>query len=150
MKDDNIEEFLNIYMHEIPAVFKRAVKDLNYQKQFNYHEERILGVLNCKEKCSMSKLSEIMVLPKSNITIYINNMVEKDLVERFRDENDRRLVLIRLTQKGKDAFQKEIQSKRNEFKKSFSNFRDEDILTLNECGNTIIEIFKKYAEEGGD
>ena len=52
---------------------------------------------------SMGQLASSLRLDNSTLTRTIDGLVGKGLVERLRDESDRRMILIRLTAAGKTA-----------------------------------------------
>lgn len=48
---------------------------------------------------TMTKIADLLDIPMSTTTGVVNRLV-KGYIERYRDENDRRIVLIRLTENG--------------------------------------------------
>ena len=57
-----------------------------------------------KEKISLVDLSGLLGLDKSTMSRTINNLVESDFVLRESDMENRRYVIIQLTEKGKRVF----------------------------------------------
>ena len=57
------------------------------------------------EPKNMSTVAKLMSVTVGTLTIAINNLVKKGYVSRVRSEEDRRVVLIFLTEKGKRAYQ---------------------------------------------
>ena len=57
-----------------------------------------------KEKISLVDLSGLLGLDKSTMSRTINNLVESDFVLRESDKENRRYVIIQLTEKGKSVF----------------------------------------------
>lgn len=49
---------------------------------------------------TMTKITELLDIPMSTTTGVVNRLVKKGYIERYRNENDRRIVLIRLTDTG--------------------------------------------------
>ncbi len=49
---------------------------------------------------TMTKIADLLDIPMSTTTGVVNRLVKKGYIERYRDENDRRIVLIRLTENG--------------------------------------------------
>lgn len=49
---------------------------------------------------TMSKITELLDIPMSTTTGVVNRLVKKGYIERYRSDNDRRIVLIRLTDSG--------------------------------------------------
>ncbi|NNJ29486.1 MarR family winged helix-turn-helix transcriptional regulator [Lacrimispora defluvii] len=57
-----------------------------------------------KEKISLVDLSGLLGLDKSTMSRTINNLVESDFVLRESDLENRRYVIIQLTEKGRSVF----------------------------------------------
>ena len=57
-----------------------------------------------KEKISLVDLSGLLGLDKSTMSRTINNLVESDFVLRESDMENRRYVIIQLTEKGRSVF----------------------------------------------
>jgi DNA-binding MarR family transcriptional regulator len=60
-----------------------------------------LDLLFKKGDLTMNELSRQMGLAKSTMTRIVNNMVREGWIEQVKNQQDRRLVNVRLTQKGK-------------------------------------------------
>lgn len=52
----------------------------------------------------MSDLAQVFSMTKSNITFLIDSLEKKELVERSRSNQDRRVIKICLTKKGEDIY----------------------------------------------
>jgi DNA-binding MarR family transcriptional regulator len=53
---------------------------------------------------NMTSIAKDLSITVGTLTIAINHLVKKGYVQRFRGTKDRRVVLVSLTQSGKDAF----------------------------------------------
>lgn len=73
-----------------------------------------------KGKISLVDLAGLLGLDKSTMSRTINNLVESDLVLRDLDTENRRYVIIQLTENGKNVFQN-IEASMNEYYKSIFN-----------------------------
>jgi len=73
-----------------------------------------------KGKISLVDLAGILGLDKSTMSRTINNLVELDLVLRDLDTENRRYVIIQLTENGKNIF-KNIEDSMNGYYKSIFN-----------------------------
>lgn len=56
------------------------------------------------EEKTMSTVAEALEITVGTLTTAVNKLVKKNLVTRMRDESDRRIVLIRLTEEGQVIF----------------------------------------------
>ncbi len=73
-----------------------------------------------KEKISLVDLASLLGLDKSTMSRTINNLVESDLVLRELDMENRRYVIIQLTEKGSSVF-RNIEESMDEYYKSIFN-----------------------------
>jgi DNA-binding MarR family transcriptional regulator len=62
-----------------------------------------LAAVDAAGPCSMSDLARQLALPAPLATRVADELVARDLVERFGDPGDRRRVLLRLSAKGRSA-----------------------------------------------
>jgi MarR family transcriptional regulator, organic hydroperoxide resistance regulator len=70
---------------------------------------------------SMSELSDKMNLNTSTMTRILDNLVRDRYVSREKEESDRRIVVIRLTEKGKEAALKLSNTVNDYYKKIIQN-----------------------------
>ncbi|MBI5375504.1 MAG: MarR family transcriptional regulator [Candidatus Schekmanbacteria bacterium] len=87
-----------------------------------------------KKKCTMSELARNAGVTMPSMTEVIDSLVKENIVERQRDENDRRVVLVELTEKGK-RMRKEFMDRRrleliNIFNRLDRNERKEFVESL--------------------
>ena len=75
----------------------------------------------------MSEIGRLVYISKSNMTSLIDKLVEEGLVERLPDKNDRRVINIALTDKGKDLLRNWRKHSNNEIKMNLSTLSDEDL-----------------------
>ena len=66
------------------------------------------------EKKMMSEVAKNLDITVGTLTVAVNKLVKKDYVQRFKSEDDKRIVLIGLTKKGRllyrvhDKFHKDM------------------------------------------
>lgn len=73
-----------------------------------------------KEKISLVDLSGLLGLDKSTMSRTINNLVESDYVIRESDMENRRYIIIQLTERGRSVFQN-IEESMEEYYKGIFN-----------------------------
>lgn len=73
------------------------------------------------ESLTMNELSDKMNLDSSTMTRVIDKLVRDNLIRRERDESDRRIVLVSLTDKGQEAAGKLRSSVNEYYRKIISN-----------------------------
>lgn len=91
----------------------------------------ILRNLSMEEATPMSELSRKISCVNSNITSIVGRMEEKGLVERVQDKEDRRVVKVNLTEKGKNLYRETVPTHYQYLKKMMDCFNEEDFEELN-------------------
>ena len=67
-------------------------------------EVHVIEFLGDKGSCMMREVAELLLVAVNTVTTIIDKMEQRKLVRRERDETDRRIVMVRLTDKGKEAY----------------------------------------------
>jgi len=102
----------------------------------------ILELLAERESSNMSELSKTLNLTMPAATAIVDKMVELGLVKRDRPAEDRRVVDISLTKKGKDSAKKVIKSRHDVIKEIFSVMTEQEkkqyLMLLNKVYTCII------------
>src|SRR5207245_3402464 len=83
------------------------------------------------EGIPMNALAERILYSKSGFTRVVDRMEEAGLVQRVRPENDRRSILVLLTDQGRTTMERARRHHRHGIEKHFSShLADTDIKTL--------------------
>lgn len=93
-----VDLFKNILDIEEQALKDRGIADLSMNEM---HTLEAIGYESIK---TMSETAEILKITLGTLTTSINRLVKKGYVRRLQDEKDRRIVLIKLTDSGQEAF----------------------------------------------
>lgn len=72
-------------------------------KDISVNDMHIIEAIGEEEPKNMSSVARILSVTVGTLTIAVNSLVKKGYVNRERSEEDRRVVLISLTEKGKKA-----------------------------------------------
>jgi DNA-binding MarR family transcriptional regulator len=65
---------------------------------------RVLRYLQSRPDVNMSEIQSSLLVCGSTLTELVDGLVRNELVLRLRDESDRRMVYLRLTEKGREAY----------------------------------------------
>lgn len=107
-KMDNhvIEDLINRYVSISFQVHKRAESLIKEQlgNELTNDQHYILRHINQTGKCTSTELADAFDVNKSAITAIINRMDDRGLIQRTRDEDDRRVVYLTLTKDGKELY----------------------------------------------
>ncbi|ESU31372.1 hypothetical protein G3A_17010 [Bacillus sp. 17376] len=108
MCDKSIKDLVDHYIHVSFSVNKIAEGLIKGEigSDLTNDQHYTLRYINKVRTCTSSELAEVFDVKKSAITAIITRLWEKGLILRTRDENDRRLVYLSLTEKGDELFLK--------------------------------------------
>jgi DNA-binding MarR family transcriptional regulator len=70
------------------------------------NDMHVIHAIGMEKAKNMSSVAKALSVTMGTLTIAINGLVKKGYVNRVRSEEDRRVVLISLTEKGKQAYTK--------------------------------------------
>ncbi len=92
---------------------------------------------------AISQIAHNLSISKSNMTPIIDKLIAEDLVNRYEDPNDRRILRIELTPKAHKLFIAEKQRIKGKLQEKISVLSEEDLNTLAESITILINIMEK-------
>jgi DNA-binding MarR family transcriptional regulator len=106
MAETNIKDLVDRYIAVSQSVEKKAASLVKEQigSDLTTDQHFTLRYMNQVGTCTSSELADVFDVQKSAITAIIQRLWEKGLIERTRDEKDRRVVYLTLTEKGKELY----------------------------------------------
>jgi len=111
----------------------------------------IKTVLSIRETGStMTELSSMVRVKRPWMSVIVDSLIEKRLVERTADPDDRRIVRVRLTEKGAQVQKKIISRRIRELAGIFHTLAKEDQQELASALQTVSGIIQKAASRSGE
>ena len=107
----------------------------------------VLKKINSKGRLTVSEVADELGVSLSAITALVDRLVKAGLALRSRDEQDRRLVWLEATDKGKDILGKCIESRRKVAAKYFGKLSESDIEKLIEIYEKLLSIMRAEEKE---
>lgn len=98
-----LNEVLVTLFRDIITMEEKAIKKGEY-KDLTVNDMHVIEAIDVHEPKNMSSVARALTVTTGTLTIAVNGLVKKGYVERTRSEEDRRVVLISLTKKGRKAF----------------------------------------------
>ncbi|MBK4205225.1 MarR family transcriptional regulator [Bacillus subtilis] len=100
---DKYSQVAQSIMSSMNSIQKEIFKDsIITPDQFN-----LLNEINVRGTCTSSLLAKELNVKKSTITAIVNRLVDKGLLNRIHKENDRRFIILKLTEKGRGVLEGE-------------------------------------------
>ena len=100
--DQRVNELLVHIFDEILVTEEKALQVGRFG-DLSISEMHTLEGIGLYESRTMTETAEILSVTTGTLTVAIDRLVRKGYVDRHRDENDRRIMRIKLTKKGKLA-----------------------------------------------
>ncbi len=98
-----INKILVDIFNDILKIEENALKEGHFN-DVSVTEVHTMEAIGMYEPKSMSEVAKALGITVGTLTVAVNNLVKKEYVERYRCENDRRVVKVGLTKKGRLLF----------------------------------------------
>lgn len=98
---------LEMLLREVNHILNLYTRSYLNEKNITMARFWVMNKLSADNPITMKELQRRLLLAPGTLTGLVDNLVSDRLVERWRDETDRRLVYLKLTQEG-DKLLKEI------------------------------------------
>jgi DNA-binding MarR family transcriptional regulator len=145
MEDAKIQKFTNNIILLFPIYHKSLIKSegqCSLITPFN-PKFRIMGMLMFYGTMQMSTISKKLCVTKPGITPLIDKLVAEKMVARQYEKEDRRIIKISLTEKGKQYLLKSRNETKETIKKNLSVLSEKDFNKLFKASEDMIQILSK-------
>ncbi len=139
-----LNELLVKLFNDILQIEEQALKGDQFQN-LSITEIHVIEAIGLECLRNMSAVARDLDITIGTLTISINNLLRKGYVNRARSEEDRRIVLISLTEKGEQAFRHHADFHDEMINTTISKLSDEEMKVLISALGNINSYFKnKY------
>ena len=97
-----LNEVLVKLFRDITTIEEQAVKTGEF-RELTVNDMHVIEAIDVREPRNMTSVARSLKVTTGTLTISVNGLVKKGYVERTRSEEDRRVVLVSLTEKGRKA-----------------------------------------------
>ncbi|MCK6256660.1 MarR family transcriptional regulator [Fictibacillus sp. KIGAM418] len=122
------------------TVFRTFRKDINdlFSDDVPSNEFGVLNLLKDKDFLTASELAAEMKVSSSHITGVTDRLIKKGMITRERSVTDRRIVYVKITEKGHSVAEKLASIRRDYFREKFSGLSDEEMERMVDYLNRMI------------
>ena len=113
-------------------------------KDITNNDMHIIEAIGLTGENTMSVVARKMGITAGSLTTAVNGLVNKKYVTRLRSEQDRRVVFLKLTEKGIRAYEHHREYHRQMTDAVISRLDDEEIPVLLKTLNGLSEFFRGY------
>ncbi len=113
-------------------------------KDITNNDMHVIEAVGIEEPRNMSSVAKSLSITVGTLTISVNNLVKKGYIHRVRSNEDRRVVLISLTDKGKKAFNHHKKFHEDMIQSLIAGLSEKEINTLVTALTNLKEFFRNY------
>ncbi len=139
--EQHIIEFRNLFVQ----LFKKMVKTSSASAgiKFSPSQMRALAAFHEDRAYRMSELSKMVQVTMPFMTEMVDSLVQEGILERIRDDADRRVVKVKLSDKGKKIHAQFVQTRAAEIGSIFLKLSRADQVKLLHLLQQVSELLKK-------
>lgn len=112
-------------------------------KEISINDVHIIDAIGLREPKNMSTVAKAMSVTVGTLTTAINNLVKKGYVSRVRSAEDKRVVLLSLTDKGIAAYRKHDAFHRKMVQTVMDGLQDDELEVLVSAMEKLQRYFKE-------
>lgn len=147
-----LKELINRYIEVSLSVHRRGDRLTKQQliSDLTVDQHYTMRFVANNGECTSTELAQHFDVEKSAVTSIIKRLVDKKLISRRRDQNDRRVVYLSLTEEGRklyDECEERIYQAVGSFISKFDNDEISGFINTYEKLNRLLAEFEKNGDE---
>lgn len=140
--NDTLVSLINeIWRLEEKAIITEEFKDISN------NDMHVIEAVGLGEGGNMSSIAKKLNVTVGTLTTAMNNLVNKKYVTRERSEKDRRVVYVKLTKRGENAYHHHADYHRQMTEAIIEKLSEEELPALIKTLDALSEFFTGYSEE---
>ena len=116
-------------------------------KDITNNDMHVIEAVGLGEGRNMSSIAKKLNITVGSLTTSMNSLVRKNYVERYRSQEDRRVVFIKLTEKGEKAYYHHEDYHRRMTMAIKEKLSEEEIPILFKTLDALTDFFRGYSEQ---
>jgi DNA-binding MarR family transcriptional regulator len=140
---ESMNEFLVGIFRDIMDIEEKAIITSEF-KDLSNNDMHVIEAVGIKEEKNMSAVAKSLSVTTGTLTIAMNSLVKKGYVERVRSQEDRRVVLLSLSEKGRKAYEHHQVFHENMIKATVDKLTETEKETLAKALVNLKTYFEEY------
>lgn len=138
--DSNLDEYIERLMNAWSKTFRKMQSEIMHHSEFGLTgpQFHMLALIARNNSCNVSYLSDKLDVKPSAITVMTDRLVQSGYVERRHDDQDRRAVLLSVTELGSRVYKEAGSRSRKVLKSYLSDLSEHELQVL-------IGVIEKFA-----
>lgn len=140
-----VDRYVDIFLYGSKGVLDLMSEQLF--EQLSFMQYSLLRILYEKEPLRMSELAGLLGIHKSAVTVKVEKLEKKGLIERERDRQDRRNIYLYVSPKGKKQYEETEEKIAQFFTDIMQQLSPEEMEAFLDGYVKIASAIKRYGEE---
>ena len=142
--EKSVNAAISAVMSIYPLIKRNVIQPMKVNSEnINPTQIFILVTLKGLGASTMSRIADEVAVSNQQLTKLVDELVEKGLVARQKDPDNRRLVLIDLTEKADTYLTTKQHEIIGELVPAFEKFSNDELVTLTKASYDILTILQK-------
>lgn len=140
---ETVNDYLVSVFNDILTIEESELKKSKF-KDLSITEMHTIEAIGMYKRKTSSEVAKELAITVGTLTVAINNLVKKGYVERIRSEDDRRVVKLGLTKKGKLLYRVHQHFHREMVKNILNEMEPEEERTLLKALKNLHDFLQEY------
>ena len=137
------ELLVRLFNHVMTAEGKAIITE--EFKDISNNDMHIIEAVGIKNPQSVSMIARTLGVTVGALTVNMNNLEKKGYLSRTRSKEDRRVVLVELTEKGRKAFFHHRDFHKGMIKAAVSGLNEDETISLITCLQKLEAFFENWS-----
>ena len=137
------ELLVRLFNHVMTAEGKAIITE--EFKDISNNDMHIIEAVGIKNPQSVSMIARTLGVTVGTLTVNMNNLEKKGYLSRTRSKEDRRVVLVELTEKGRKAFFHHRDFHKGMIKAAVSGLNEDETSSLITCLQKLEAFFENWS-----
>ena len=137
------ELLVRLFNHVMTAEGKAIITE--EFKDISNNDMHIIEAVGIKNPQSVSMIARTLGVTVGTLTVNLNNLEKKGYLSRTRSKEDRRVVLVELTEKGRKAFFHHRDFHKGMIKAAVSGLNEDETISLITCLQKLEAFFENWS-----
>ena len=139
------ETLVNLF-RDVLEIEQKALATSEFQDLTN-NDLHVIEAIGMDQPKNMSSIAKVLSVTVGTLTIAMNSLVKKGYVHRERGKEDRRVVYISLSEKGKRAYQHHENFHRHMIDEILEDLTKEETKALVKSLTKLDQWFRRFQED---
>ncbi|MCX6001302.1 MAG: MarR family transcriptional regulator [Chloroflexi bacterium] len=145
LKEEKLDYIVDGLLLFFPLFYRRLLRVAQSNKHINpiNMQFQVLSMVISSGELQISEIGRRLGVSKPNMTPLIDRLIEKAYAARLSDGKDRRVIRIKVTEKGRRFVLGRKRLAKNQIKKSLSDLSLQEIETMSAAMETFKQVVVK-------